>query len=194
MSPGGSLTLTIQVKINPVAVRPPGPNCAQVKHTDDPNPDNNESCIETVLTPSSVEKPDLAIEKFLNSKFHYGQSGSYTFQVSNVGQGSASSPIIVVDELPDGFTYVSDFDPYSTDWACTVSGQQVTCTYTGPDIAPGGFLPTLIINLKIAPIDRFPGGSDAVENCAGVKHPEDANPDNNLSCVTTTITPSGSAA
>jgi len=217
--PGGGLTLTIEVKINPVAVRPPGPNCAQVKHTGDPNPDNNESCIETVLAPSSQatptstpapaplptstprptptptgEKPDLAIEKFLNSEFHYGQSGSYTFQVSNVGQGSASSPITVVDELPDGFTYDSYLDPYSTDWACTASGQQVTCTYTGPDIAPGGFLPTLIINLMIAPIDRFPGGSDAVENCAGVKHAEDANSDNNLSCVTTIITPSDSAA
>lgn len=127
LPPGGSLTLAIEVNINPVAVRPPGPNCAHVKHPDDANPANNESCIETVLTASSQvtpgpapaptpvpaptpsptptptgEKPDLAIEKFLNSEFHYGQLGSYTFQIGNVGTGTAHSPITVVDVLPDG--------------------------------------------------------------------------------------------
>ncbi len=188
LSPGGSLTLAIEVNVNPIATRPPGPNCAEVRHPEDIDLSNNKICIDTVLTLSTGEKPDLAIEKFLNSEFHYGQPASYTFLISNVGQGSADSPITVVDDLPDGFTFVSYSDPYSTYWSCSASGQQVTCTYTGPDIAPGGFLPTLIINVVIAPIDLFPGGSDAVANCAGVKHPADANPDNNLSCVTTVIT------
>ena len=99
----------------------------------------------------------------------------------------------MVDVLPDGFTFDSYSDPYSTDWACSAFGQQVTCTYTGPDISPGGFLPTLIINVTIAPIDQFPGGSDAVDNCAEVRHPDDVIPANNTSCVTTVITPSGAA-
>ncbi len=58
------------------------------------------------------------------------------------------------------------------------SGQQVTCEYTGPDISPGGFLPTLIITVTIAPIEQFPWGSDAVDNCAQVRHPDDVNPEN----------------
>ena len=188
LSPNGSLTLTIEVNVNPIAVRPPGPNCVEVRHPEDVNLSNNQSCIETVLTLTSGEKPDLAIEKFPDSEFHYGQSASYTFQVSNVGQGSASSPITLVDDLPNGITFDSYSDPFSTDWSCSASGQQVTCTYTGPDIAPGGFLPALIINVTIAAIDRFPGGSDAVENFAAVKHPGDVNNVNDLSCVTTVIT------
>ena len=155
-----------------------------------------------VLPPSEVTRtlaatptpPDLAIEKLLNSEFYYGQSGSYTFRTSNVGSGTASSPITVVDVLPDGFTFGAYSDPYSTDWACSASGQQVTCTYTGLDISPGGFLPTLIITVTINPVDQFPEVSNAVDNCAEVQHPVDVNPDNNESCVTTVITSSGAAA
>ena len=140
------------------------------------------------VTPTK-KNPDLEIKKSLNGEFHYGGTGSYTLLVGNVGAGTAMSPITVVDVLPDGFTFDSYSDPFSTDWACAASGQQVTCTYTGPDISPGGFLPTLIINVTIDPIDRFPGGSDAVENCAQVRHPDDADPGNDQSCVTVIITP-----
>ncbi len=146
------------------------------------------------LTPTPPrENPDLAIEKFLNSEFHYGQSASYTFQIGNVGTGIALSPIKLVDDLPDGFTFDSYSDPFTTDWDCSASGQQVTCEYNGPDISPGGFLPALIITVTIAPIEQFPGGSDAVDNCAQVRHPDDVNPENDQSCVSTIITPSGAA-
>ena len=146
------------------------------------------------LQPIPTPDPDLAIEKFLNSEYHYGQSGSYTFQIGNVGAGAARSPIKLVDVLPGGFTFDSYSDPFTTDWACTASGQQVTCEYTGPDISPGGFLPALIITVTIAPIEAFPEGSGAVENCAQIRHPDDANPANDESCVSTVITPSGAAA
>ena len=146
------------------------------------------------LQPIPTPDPDLAIEKFLNSEYHYGQSGSYTFQIGNVGAGAARSPIKLVDVLPGGFTFDSYSDPFTTDWACSASGQQVTCVYTGPDISPGGFLPALIITVTIAPIEAFPGDSGAVENCAQIRHPDDANPANDESCVSTVITPSGAAA
>ena len=146
-----------------------------------------------VSQPIPMPDPDLAIEKFLNSEYHYGQSGSYTFQIGNVGTGAARSPIKLVDVLPGGFTFDSYSDPFTTDWACTASGQQVTCEYTGPDISPGGFLPALIITVTIAPIEAFPGDSGAVENCAQIRHPDDANPANDESCVSTTITSSGAA-
>ena len=146
------------------------------------------------VTPTPVEKnPDLAISKFLNSAFHYGQLGSYTILVTNVGGGTASSPITVVDNLPDGFTFDSYSDPYSTSWACSASGQQVTCTYKGSAIAPGGSLPTLILNVSIAPIDQFPGVANAVDNCSQVQHPDDLNPENDKGCVSTVASPSGAA-
>ena len=146
------------------------------------------------LQPIPTPDPDLAIEKFPNSKFHYGQSGSYTFQIGNVGAGAARSPIKLVDVLPGGFTFDSYSDPFTTDWYCNASGQQVTCDYTGRDISPGGFLPALIITVTIAPIDHFPGDSNAVDNCAEVQHPDDVNPNNNESCITTVITSPGAAA
>jgi len=133
-------------------------------------------------------RPDLAIQKFANGPFHYGQFASYTLLVQNTGTASASSPITIVDVLPDGITFASYFDPYSSDWSCTATGQQVTCTYTGPAIAPGGSLPTLIINIIIDTVDVFPGGSDLVGNCATVQHPDDSNPTNDQSCVETVIT------
>jgi len=182
--PPGSLPpliLTVQVTAE---AKPEVRNCATVTHNGiDPIEDNNTDCDSAVVT--EPKKPDLAIEKFLNSEFHYGQSGSYTILVQNTGDGPADSPITVVDDLPPGFT----FDSYSgTDWACTASGQQVTCTYSGPSISPGGFLSLLIINVKIDPIATFPGGSDAVLNCATVVHPDDTNPTNDRSCVQTIIT------
>ncbi len=178
------LILTVQVTEES---DPKVTNCATVAHDGiDPIDENNSDCDSAVVTTPTAEKPDLAIEKFLNSEFHYGQSGSYTILVQNTGDGPADSPITVVDDLPPGFT----FDSYSgTDWTCTASAQQVTCTYNGPSISPGGFLPLLIINVKIDPIATFPGGSDAVENCATVEHPDDINPANDRSCVQTIITP-----
>ena len=92
-----------------------------------------------------------------------------------------------------GANFDSYSDPYSTDWACTTSGQQVTCVYTGPYISPGGFLPAFTITVTIAPIEKFPGGSDAVDNCVQLRHPDDINHDNNQGCVSTIITPSGAA-
>ena len=243
LAPGESLVLMIDVDVNPIAAIPPGPNCAEVLHPGDVNPDNDESCIRTLLAPpieepieenvtvpppcglageycnatspcceelactpipgtilgtceppsptstTSDEKPDLASTKTLNRALHYGGSASYTILVGNTGQGTATSPISLVDVLPDGLTFVGYSDPYSTSWSCTASGQQVTCTYTGPDISPGGFLPTLIINVTIAPIAQFPGGSDAVENCAKVNYADDAEQANNEGCVTSVITP-----
>jgi uncharacterized repeat protein (TIGR01451 family) len=153
---------------------------------EDTNPGNNSSSVDIIVEPCAGL--DLKLDKFHNLPFTYGQSGSYTFLISNEGTGTASSPITVVDVLPDGLIYDS-FTDLSGDWACNSSGQTATCTYTGPNIAPGGSLPTLIINLKIVPIGVFPGGSDLVTNCADVKHIGDINSANNQGCVDTVITP-----
>ena len=160
-----------------------------------PKPAASPTYTGTVAAPTKGN-PDLAIEMSLNGVFHWGQSGSYTVLVSNVGNGTASSPISVVDTLPESLTFDSYSSPYSSGWASSVSGQQVTFTYTGPDISPGGSLPTLIINVKIVPMDQFDqfyGSADAVDNYAQVRHPNDGNPTNNQSHVRTVIKPAGAA-
>ena len=130
------------------------------------------------------------MDKYANLPFNYGRAASYAILIKNVGNGTARSPIEMADVLPNGLTYVS----YSaTNWTCTASGQTVTCTYKGPDISPGGALPTLIINVIIATVDKFPAGTDTVRNCAEVRYGNDVNPGNNSSCVTATVTRSGAA-
>ena len=182
------LTLYISVTVDSGTTGQTITNTAELTNVDqgDSNSANNIGSAE--ITVGTTTQPDLSIVKFQNGDFHYGQSGSYTLMVENLGNGPADSPITVVDVLPDGFTFDSFYDPYSTDWSCFVSGQVVTCTYNGPAVSPSGFLPTLIINVTIDPVDEFPGGSDAVENCATVRHPDDTNSANDESCVQTIIT------
>ena len=143
-------------------------------------------------TPPPPQKPtDLKAEKALqNSTFHYGGQGSFSILVENVGSKAAASPITLTDELPPGLTYLSFSDPYSSYWSCTASGQKITCVYNGTDISPGGFLPALIIKVRIATIDTFPAATgDQVENCATVEYPNDTNSANDRDCVTAIITP-----
>ncbi|MFY9457609.1 MAG: hypothetical protein WAP23_01620 [Candidatus Spechtbacterales bacterium] len=145
------------------------------------------------LSPPPPQKPtDMKAEKLVDSAspFHFGGQGSYDIIVGSVGTGTASSPIIITDELPPGLSYLSFSDPYSNTWSCAASGQKVTCVYNGTDISPGGFLPALIINVRIATIDTFPSiTGDQVENCAIVEYPNDMNPGNDQGCVTAIITP-----
>lgn len=148
-------------------------------------------CTAPTTEPPPPEPTDLKTEKFLqNSEFKYGQSASFSISVENVGSGVAQSPITVTDELPDGLTYLSFSDPYSSDWSCTASGQKVTCVYTGPDISPGGFLPALIITVVVASAQDFPAAmGDQVVNCATVEHPSDINPNNDQGCLTAIVIP-----
>lgn len=148
----------------------------------------------TAATPTPTPKAtDLTLDKFANLPFHYGQQASYTILVQNQGSGTAASPITVVDVLSNGLTYISLTTPYSSDWSCSATGQTVTCIYAGPDIAPGGVLPSLIINVQIARIADFPASSDRVENCATVRYGNDVDPGNDHRCVSTVITSPGAA-
>jgi uncharacterized repeat protein (TIGR01451 family) len=104
----------------------------------------------------------LTLSKDTNGEFHYGQQATYTFEVCNDGDGECTGPLTVEDDLPDGVSFVSA----SGDWSGTVSGGVVTATndsYGG--LAPGECL-TMEMTVEVAPIDEFPGGSDAIENCA----------------------------
>jgi outer membrane protein OmpA-like peptidoglycan-associated protein len=63
----------------------------------------------------------------------------------SVPSGSAESetqPVIVSDTLPSSLTPTAGS---GTDWTCTVTGQLVSCTYSGGTISPGTTLPPISI-------------------------------------------------
>jgi uncharacterized repeat protein (TIGR01451 family) len=154
---------------------------------EDTNPGNNSSTVDIVVAP--CPPTDLELKKHIGKVFRYGQPAAYNIVIQNVGAGDAFSPITFQDTLPNGITYVSFTEPYSSgNWKCKAKGQTVECTYSGPVIGKTGVLPLLIINVKVVGITEFTGGSDAVVNCATVSHKDDKNPANDEGCVNTIIT------
>ena len=52
-------------------------------------------------------------------------------------------------------------------WSASASGGVVTATHPNNGaLGPGGCLPTLTLTVDVVPAAQFPGGSDAVQNCA----------------------------
>jgi uncharacterized repeat protein (TIGR01451 family) len=129
-------------------------------------------------------RPDLAIKKGPRGDFVAGQPGSYLVTVSNVGPGTAAGPIYVTDTLPVGAAFIS---AAGAGWTCTNSGQTVSCVNPGP-LPPSSSLPAIVITVMV------PQGVPAVENCAVVDSKDDANMDNNRSCIGTQVDPGQPAA
>ena len=106
--------------------------------------------------------PDLAISKSQPSFIPYGEdeTGGYRIIVENEGNATASGPILVVDTLPVGFTFVSTT---SSSWTCTVT-QPVTDPATDQEVVecvrPAGLAPgaavTLLIEVSAHPLFRYP--------------------------------------
>lgn len=69
--------------------------------------------------------PDLTIDKYHAGDFSIGQEASFFLQVSNVGAGATTQPIVVTDVLPEGMRFVSANGP---GWSCAQSGQAVSCS------------------------------------------------------------------
>ena len=120
--------------------------------------------------PQPIGGPDLAIEKTHQPQnFQYDGTGQYRITVTNNGLSSTISKIIVIDTLPAGLGLISSA---SASWNCTAPfswsliPQSVTCMYPG-QLNPTASI-TLYLTVQVAPISKFPGGSDEVKNCASV--------------------------
>lgn len=120
------------------------------------------------------EDPDLAVDKSLEGDLQIGQSSTYTISVDNVGNGDASPPSEISDEVPNCFEIEGINAPW--DQWCTINGQQVDCSYPDP-IPAGDSAPDL--ELEVTPSADC---GDRVENCAVVSHPDDDNGSNDESC------------
>ena len=90
---------------------------------------------------------DLSLTKTDNGQdFGRGECGDYLITVTNNGPDPEPGPITVTDTLPTGLTYNSDS---GGDWSCSAVGQNVTCTYTGPQLSVGNNLTfTLTTNVS----------------------------------------------
>ena len=103
-----------------------------------------------------------------------------TIHVMNIGSascdGGASGQTRVTTMLPPGSSLVSTSPP---EWHCEGS-PLVTCDYELP-LAGNGGAATLTLTTSVS----APPG--AITQCATVSHPEDTDPDNDQSCVTSRV-------
>lgn len=139
-------------------------NCASID--DDAGSDDNRDCIDVPVRPKSTDCDGLEIEKRAAGEFVYGQQAAYEIDVCNAGKSHCDGRVTVTDALPDGLSFVS---ASGSGWTASVSGGTVTAVHpNGTGLGPGDCLPTLTLTVAVAPADRFPGGSDGVQNCARV--------------------------
>ena len=129
---------------------------------------------------ATEREPDMAIEKSLEGELTIGQVNTYVISTENVGNGEAAPPVEITDTVPKCMKIAGIQAPW--DQFCTVSGQQVSCSYPDP-VPPGASLPDLLL-------DVVPSAdcADKVENCATVANEGDANADNDKSCDQSPVT------
>jgi uncharacterized repeat protein (TIGR01451 family) len=112
----------------------------------------------------TVLAPDLAVTKRHSGDFTRGQTGVYTIFVSNVGPGSSSGQVKLVDTLPG---FMSPVGVTAPGWACTFTSAQVTCVRSD-GLATGGTYPTITLTVRNSVVGagrwinvaRLSGGSD----------------------------------
>jgi uncharacterized repeat protein (TIGR01451 family) len=108
---GSNATLGITVTVNAAG---PYTNTAQVSAATERDPDstpNNSNATEddqASNTPNSVEVADLSLTKDVNNATpNVGTDITFTVKVSNAGPNAATG-VVVKDQLPAGYTYVSN--------------------------------------------------------------------------------------
>jgi uncharacterized repeat protein (TIGR01451 family)/LPXTG-motif cell wall-anchored protein len=180
VGPGGSFpVIAIEVDVLPAAY-PAVTNTAVVA----PPPGVNEVVTEndTDDDPTDVlPLADLELAKTHTGSFRVGQPGTYQLTVTNHGPTASPGPLTIVDSLPVGLTFVS---AAGTDWTCSAVGQEVTCTYAGPDLAVDG---TTTVELTVAVGTAAEG---TVTNTATVSGPAaDDDPTNDTDGDETTVDP-----
>jgi uncharacterized repeat protein (TIGR01451 family) len=126
--------------------------------------------------PPAETRCDLKIEKKVQpSPLVSGQPATATITVTNVGNGPCPGPTTVTETVPSGLTLVSAGGP---GWVCIGP----VCTYPLPIPANGSVSVNYNFNVTAPP-------GTAIQNCATVSNPNDTNPANNQSCVTTPVVP-----
>ena len=79
-----------------------------------------------------------ALEKTVSA----GDPLNYTLTVTNVGTGATTGSVVVTDAVPASLTLDS---VTGSGWDCTITGQDITCTWTGGAVGPGATLPVITV-------------------------------------------------
>jgi len=138
-------------------------NCASVE-SDDGNASNDSDCATVTVTQPVQGCNGLEIDKVAATQFTYGEQESYEITVCNPTDQACDGEITVTDDIPGGMSFVS---ASGSGWTASASGGVVTATHPNNGaLGPGGCLPTLTLTVDVVPAAQFPGGSDAVQNCA----------------------------
>ena len=158
--------ITIEVEIGSMdetgdAIR----NCASIKY-EDADPDTNRDCVDVPVRPETSDCDGLDITKTTGEQFVYGQEATYEIEVCNLTESTCEGRLSVTDTLPNGISFVS---ASGSGWTASVSGGTVTAVHANSGgLGAGACLPLLTLIVEVAPVDRFPSGSDGVRNCARV--------------------------
>jgi uncharacterized repeat protein (TIGR01451 family) len=107
----------------------------------DPDASNSAATATTTVTSTA----DLDLTKQHIGSFTAGSTGSYLLTVHNAGPSPANPPTTITDTLPSGMTYVA---ASGAGWACSASGQVVTCTRSTP--LPSGASSSVTITVDVA--------------------------------------------
>ena len=166
LAPGGALLMEMTVAIDAAAV-PSVTNRAMVSTAGDVVPGNNSDDDLTIINAA----PDLTIDKRHTGSFTLGQPGTYSFVVRNLGPGTSTGVITVIDSLPAGLTYAS---ASGTGWSFASVGQVVTASHPGPLSAEPAQALTFTITVDVGAAAVPQVTNAALVVCAG-----DSDPNNN---------------
>jgi uncharacterized repeat protein (TIGR01451 family)/fimbrial isopeptide formation D2 family protein len=98
-----------------------------------------------IVSATSEPVVDLSLTKTHVGNFTVGGTNTYTLTVANAaGTQREDNPVVVMDTLPAGLTFVSGV---GTGWVCGASGQVVTCTHP-PTLNAGAALPPIALTVN----------------------------------------------
>lgn len=172
-----AITLTVSVAANAAAQLT---NQASVIGGGETNIANNSASDPTTITAVSLP-PDLSLTKSHSGNFTQGQTGAvYTLTVRNVGAGSSSGAVTVMETLPAGLTATA---LGGAGWTCALGS--LSCTRSDV-LAAGATWPAVQVTVTVST-----SAAASVTNTAAVSGGGDVTPGNNVATDLTLISPCG---
>jgi uncharacterized repeat protein (TIGR01451 family) len=129
----------------------------------DPDPTNNTS----TDTATVVAEYSLSLTKTLTGPLVSGDSAAYAITVANSGPSQSATPLVMVDDLPDGLVYEHAVSITPGTWVCTALGRIITCTDTTVALGVGA-TSAILVTVRVTA-----GAGTRLVNTATVSGPGD---------------------
>jgi len=123
---GGSKAFTIDVQVNPGIQGVVIPNCAPASSdTSDPNLNNNQSCMNTIVDLPRPPSAILKVAKDAPATLPAGGTARYSVTVTNNGPDAAAN-VVVTDSVDQSLVTVTSL-PAGLPADCVLDGATITC-------------------------------------------------------------------